>query len=140
MLDRQHGRLVVECDSCGETREQEDANDMRYAFDAFIQGAKADGWKIGKFGRRQERRQSNSMHDFNVMLRTNYQQACDAFFADPNIQKLVDALAARRTPLRRDELAHALRAIHPFALSVMMKALKRGFSATSMRRRQGPRP
>jgi hypothetical protein len=61
----------------------------------------------------------------NAPVRTIYQHACDAFFADPNIQKLIEALAARTTPLRRDELAHALRAIHPFALSVMTKALKR---------------
>jgi hypothetical protein len=58
-------------------------------------------------------------------VRATYQRTCDAFFADPNIQKLVDALAARSTPLRRDELAHTLRAIHMFAVTVLMKALKR---------------
>lgn len=58
-------------------------------------------------------------------VRTIYRQACDRFFADPNIPQLVDALAKRTAPLRRDELAHTLRVIHPFALSVMMKALKR---------------
>ena len=32
-------------------------------------------------------------------VRTIYQHACDSFFADPNIQKLVEALPARTTPL-----------------------------------------
>lgn len=58
-------------------------------------------------------------------VRVIYQRACDAFFADPHIQKIIEALANRTTPLRRDELSHTLRAIHPFALSVLMKALKR---------------
>ena len=58
-------------------------------------------------------------------VRTIYRQTCDGLFADPNIPKLVDALAQRTTPLRRDELAHTLRAIHPFALCVLMKALRR---------------
>ena len=58
-------------------------------------------------------------------VRAIYQHTCDAFFADPNIQKLIEALANRTTPLRRDELAQMLRAIHPFGLSVLMKALNR---------------
>ena len=58
-------------------------------------------------------------------VRVIYQHTCAAFFADANIQKLIGALANRTTPLRRDELAHMLRAIHPFGLSVLMKALKR---------------
>jgi hypothetical protein len=58
-------------------------------------------------------------------VRVIYQRTCDDFFADPNIQKLIEALANRTTPLRRDELAHMLRAIHPFGLSVLMQALKR---------------
>ena len=57
--------------------------------------------------------------------RTTYQRACEAFFTEPNILKLVDALANRATPLRRDELSHTLRGIHMFALSVLMKQLKR---------------
>jgi hypothetical protein len=59
-------------------------------------------------------------------VRTIYRQACDRFFADPHILQLINALAMRSTPLRRDELAHTLRAVHPFALSVLMKALQRG--------------
>jgi hypothetical protein len=58
-------------------------------------------------------------------VRAIYRQACDRFFADPHIPQLVEALAKRSTPLRRDELAHTLRAVHPFALSVLMKALQR---------------
>jgi hypothetical protein len=58
-------------------------------------------------------------------VRAIYRQACDRFFADPHIPQLVAALAERTTPLRRDELAHTLRAVHPFALSVLMKALDR---------------
>jgi hypothetical protein len=58
-------------------------------------------------------------------VRTIYRQACDRFFADPNIPLLVEALAKRTTPLRRDELAHTLRAVHPFALAVLMKELQR---------------
>jgi hypothetical protein len=58
-------------------------------------------------------------------VRAIYQRACETLFADPNIPKLVDALASRATSLRRDELSHILRGIHPFALSVLMKQLKR---------------
>jgi hypothetical protein len=58
-------------------------------------------------------------------VRAIYQRACDAFIADSNIQILIEALANRTTPLRRDELTHTLRAIHPFALSVLLKQLKR---------------
>jgi Protein of unknown function (DUF2971) len=58
-------------------------------------------------------------------VRAIYQRACDALFADANIPKLVAALASRTTSLRRDELSHILRAIHPFALSVLFKELKR---------------
>ncbi len=61
----------------------------------------------------------------NAPVRAIYQRACEAFFADPNIPKLVDALASRATSLRRDELSHTLRGIQPFALSVLMKQLKR---------------
>jgi hypothetical protein len=58
-------------------------------------------------------------------VRVIYQRSCDAFLADLNIQKLIEALASRTTPLRRDELAHMLRAIHPFALGILVKELKR---------------
>ena len=56
-------------------------------------------------------------------VRAIYQKTCDAFLADPDIPKLVEALAHRVAPLRRDELTHYLRALHPFALSVLMGEL-----------------
>jgi Protein of unknown function (DUF2971) len=49
-----------------------------------------------------------------------YQKTCEAFRADADIQKLVEALSARPTPVRRDELIHYLRLLHFFALTVMM--------------------
>ncbi len=58
-------------------------------------------------------------------VRVIYQRTCDDFFANPHIQKLIAALANRTAPLRRGELSHALRAIQPFALAVLVKALKR---------------
>jgi hypothetical protein len=57
----------------------------------------------------------------DTRVRAIYQRACEALIADPNIQKLIEALTNRVTPLRRDELTHTLRAIHPFALSVLLK-------------------
>jgi Protein of unknown function (DUF2971) len=54
-------------------------------------------------------------------VRVIYQRACEAFIADSNIQQLIEALAHRVTPLRRDELTHTLRAVHPFALNVLFK-------------------
>lgn len=57
-------------------------------------------------------------------VRAIYQRACNAFLADPHIQKLIEALASRVTPLRRDQLAHMLRALHPFALGLLVKELK----------------
>ena len=58
-------------------------------------------------------------------VRSIYRRAAGAFLADPNIQTLIEALANRSTPIRRDELTHILRAIHPFALSVLWQGLKR---------------
>jgi hypothetical protein len=57
-------------------------------------------------------------------VRAIYQRGSDAFLADPHIQKLIDALASRVTPLRRDELAHMLRALHPSALALLVKELR----------------
>jgi hypothetical protein len=54
-------------------------------------------------------------------VRAIYQRACEGSAADPNIQTLINALADRVTPLRRDELTHTLRAIHSFALSVLQR-------------------
>lgn len=51
MIDRQHGHLVMCCDTCGEIREAEPGVDACPAFfDAFIEGAKAEGWKPYKVG------------------------------------------------------------------------------------------
>ena len=51
MLDRQHGRLVIECDSCGDLYEGDGAEDASPAFfDAFIAGAKQEGWKMQPVG------------------------------------------------------------------------------------------
>jgi hypothetical protein len=66
-------------------------------------------------------------------VRGIYGRACDGFFAAPNIQKLVEALAVRTTPLRRDELAHTVRAIHFFALLVLFRELKRAGVDTVLR-------
>jgi hypothetical protein len=60
----------------------------------------------------------------DTRVRTIYQRACEAFIADSNIQQLIEALANRVSPLRRDELTHTLRAVHPFALSVLLKQWK----------------
>ena len=51
MLDRQHGCLVIECDSCGDLYEGDGAEDASPAFfDAFIAGAKQEGWKMQPVG------------------------------------------------------------------------------------------
>lgn len=43
--DHQHGRFVFVCDVCGEI---EEAADARYAFDAFWQALKDQGWQARK--------------------------------------------------------------------------------------------
>lgn len=40
MIDRQHGRIVLECDSCDTAVESETGED----FEVFWQRAKRDGW------------------------------------------------------------------------------------------------
>jgi len=52
--------------------------------------------------------------------RAIYQKMCEAFRADATIQKFLETLSARPTPVRRDELTHYIRSLHAFALSVMM--------------------
>ena len=44
----------------------------------------------------------------------------EAFRTDESIEKFLETLSTRPTPVRRDELTHYLRSLHPFALSVMM--------------------
>lgn len=47
MMDRQHGRLVWECDTCGDaTFEGEQGEEFNEAW----RRAKADGWKAKKIG------------------------------------------------------------------------------------------
>ena len=52
--------------------------------------------------------------------RAIYQKICEAFRTDENIQTFLETLSTRPTPVRRDELTHYLRSLHPFALSLMM--------------------
>jgi hypothetical protein len=46
MIDRQKDRIVVECDSCDETRASEDGE----TFTDFWNNAKRDGWKAKRIG------------------------------------------------------------------------------------------
>lgn len=52
--------------------------------------------------------------------RAIFQKMCEVFRADVHIQNFLETLSKRPTPVRRDELTHYLRSLHPFALSVMM--------------------
>jgi hypothetical protein len=58
-------------------------------------------------------------------VRAIYQGMCEDFLADPNIQKFLESLSARSTPMRRDELTHHIRALHAFALTVLIRQLTR---------------
>ena len=44
MIDRQHGRVIIECDSCDEIFEGERGEDFMVVLGA----AKEDGWKVRK--------------------------------------------------------------------------------------------
>lgn len=44
MIDRQHGKIIIECDTCDETIESE--KDQEFA--EFWTDAKRDGWKSKK--------------------------------------------------------------------------------------------
>ena len=44
MIDRQHGKIVIECDSCNETFEGEQGEE----FDVVWNAAKRDGWRTRK--------------------------------------------------------------------------------------------
>lgn len=46
MIDRQHGKLIFECDSCPETFEPETRD-----FDEAWSAAKAEGWTARKLGK-----------------------------------------------------------------------------------------
>jgi Protein of unknown function (DUF2971) len=56
----------------------------------------------------------------SITAQQTYERMCEAFRADANIQKFLETLSTRSTPVRRDELRNYLRCLHPFALSVMM--------------------
>ena len=58
-------------------------------------------------------------------IREIYRRMCEAFLADASVATFIEAMAARSTPLRRDELTHRLRVFHPFALSLMAAELKK---------------
>lgn len=45
MIDRQHGKVLIECDTCDEVFEGESGD-----FDAVWAAAKAAGWKTRKIG------------------------------------------------------------------------------------------
>ena len=45
MIDRQHGKVLIECDSCDEVFDG-DTDDFKVAWDA----AKRDGWRTKKIG------------------------------------------------------------------------------------------
>jgi hypothetical protein len=57
-------------------------------------------------------------------VRSIFQRMCHAFLANANIGKWPETLSARPTPVRRDELTHYLRALHPFRLAVLLEELK----------------
>ena len=44
MIDRQHGKVIIECDSCPETFEGEKGDE----FDAVWGAAKREGWRTRK--------------------------------------------------------------------------------------------
>jgi hypothetical protein len=44
MIDRQHGKIIIECDSCSETFEGENGEE----FTEVWSGAKRDGWHTRK--------------------------------------------------------------------------------------------
>jgi hypothetical protein len=67
--------------------------------------------------------------DLPAPARAVYEQICDDFFAHQVPNDLISALAARSTPVRREELAYYLRAISPLALPLILSAtMKHGTS------------
>ena len=49
-LDRQHGRLIVSCDSCDETFDSYHRPQDSDAFDVFWGRCKSEGWRAFKVG------------------------------------------------------------------------------------------
>ncbi len=45
MIDRQHGDIIFECDSCGDTLESDTGN-----FESAINIIRREGWKASKVG------------------------------------------------------------------------------------------
>jgi hypothetical protein len=53
-------------------------------------------------------------------IRTIYQQIAIKFLAEEPVETLVSLMAARTTPIRRNELTSYLRALHGFALKIIV--------------------
>ncbi len=47
MIDRQHGRILIECDSCDDVF----TGGTQMEFSDVISAAKRDGWKVGKIAK-----------------------------------------------------------------------------------------
>jgi hypothetical protein len=62
-----------------------------------------------------------------------YMEICSQFFAEPGISSFVEKLGARSRPMRREELAHYLRALYPFFLHLFFThpSLKDVFTMTT---------
>jgi len=58
-------------------------------------------------------------------IRTTYQNICAAFLAERVVQKFIATMPNRTVPVRRDELRHYLRALHPFAYRALIDELSR---------------
>ena len=54
-------------------------------------------------------------------LRTIYARVVEAFLNDAAVERFVELMAARTTPIRRNELTHYLRSLHALALSAVFK-------------------
>lgn len=62
-----------------------------------------------------------TIEDFPTEIYKNsFKKACTDFFENPAIQKYIDFLASRTTPINRDELTSHLQNIHLFALSAVI--------------------
>ncbi|MGX9430205.1 MULTISPECIES: DUF2971 domain-containing protein [Bradyrhizobium] len=57
--------------------------------------------------------------------KTLEEEVVEAFFVEPCVAALIDALAARVHPIRRDELAAHLRSVHMLALHLIREAYSR---------------
>ncbi|MCM2379585.1 DUF2971 domain-containing protein [Pseudomonas marginalis] len=53
------------------------------------------------------------------MYKELFKRLTQAFFANPNISKLIQKISERSTPIRRDELCFYLTAVHPLAIELI---------------------